>query len=157
MFHAEHTIRRVIMLSAWVTSRHISMTYGRKANNWHVNSGMGWSCDVVDQKFGNLSNGDGSVPWRFIETITGGADLIGDWAIISYIRRRGGYGQRQASRIMRGLALPTIDQGVPYVSEAALDDHLDKRKARRREASSKKAEALNTAGPWVWRRSGPGD
>jgi hypothetical protein len=61
------------------------MAYGQQGSGFYVNSSQRVSRDVVDEKFGRLSKGDGSVPLRHIETITGGADLKGNWAIRSYI------------------------------------------------------------------------
>jgi hypothetical protein len=49
------------------------------------NSAQGWSRDKVEELFDKEGKADGSVALRYIETITSDAELIGKWAIVSYI------------------------------------------------------------------------
>ena len=148
------------------------MTYGKQANRFYVNSAQNLPRDKVDEQFGRESKGDGSVALGYIETITNGAELIGKWAIVSYIEEsllraeeenllppgevrfaQRHAAHRQAQRIMLGFAFPTA-QGLPYISKAELDGYLDARKAAIRKGQLQRAAALKRC-PWVWHLSGP--
>jgi hypothetical protein len=142
----------------------ISEGYGRKGCRFFVNSAQAWSRDRVDEKFGPESKADGSVPLAYIETLVSEADLVGRWAIRSYIQGKG-YSRETALTIMRELreigmlreirdiGRPTVRE-VPYMWKADLDDYLDARKAGVREGQLERAAALKQR-PWVWRLSGP--
>ena len=62
----------------------ISEGYGQRGNDWYVNSAQGWSLDKLDDCFPEMDE-RGSVPLGYIETLVGSADLVGKWAIHSYI------------------------------------------------------------------------
>ncbi|MGH8567429.1 MAG: hypothetical protein ACREXU_05270 [Gammaproteobacteria bacterium] len=103
----------------------ISEGYGRKGNDWYVNSGQSCSRDEAKNRF-PCAKPDGSVPLAFIETLVGSADLVGLWAIRSYIEGKG-YSRRTTQTIMRDY--PMLYDGVPYTWKASLDAYLDVRQA----------------------------
>jgi hypothetical protein len=140
------------------------MTYGRKGNDWQVNSSERISRYKVDARFGLKSKGDGEVSMAYLETITQGADLLGSWAIRSYIeerlflagppipqgevrfaRRRAA--RRQAQRLMSALGLPKTPEGIPYISKADLDARIDARKEEIRQARATGRGAAGDSAP----------
>jgi hypothetical protein len=102
------------------------MQYGRKGGCFYVNSAQSCSRDRVDEMFLNAAP-DGSVPWEYIETLTGGADLVGDWAIRSYIEAHG-YSRRAAQYLMREYAMSEA-RGLRHTQARSLGAYFDARKA----------------------------
>ena len=116
-----------------------------------MNSAQGWSLVNLDDWSPEMDE-RGSVPLGYIETLVGSADLVGKWAIHSYIIEATGYSGQTARAIMREYPMPTVC-GVPYTWRASLDAHLDARAAVIREGRLRRAEHLNENGPWTWRLS----
>ena len=78
-----------------------------------MNSAQAWSRDRVDEELGRESQADGSVSLGYIETLVSEADLVGRWAIRSYIQGKG-YSRETALTIMRELDMPDV-KGMPYL------------------------------------------
>lgn len=94
----------------------------------------------------------GKVPLGLIETLVGSADLVGRWAIRSYIIEVRGLSRGTARTIMREYPMPSIRE-VPYTWKASLDAIIDARAAARRQQGA----YLNENGPWTWHLYGPTD
>ena len=102
----------------------ISEGYGREGDRWYANSAQSLSKDKVDDWFQEEMDERGSVPVAFIETLVGSADLVGLWAIRSYIEAKG-YCRSTVRTIMCELyPMPTARGVVPYLWKAELDTYL---------------------------------
>ncbi|MGH8507401.1 MAG: hypothetical protein ACREVH_01580 [Gammaproteobacteria bacterium] len=102
-----------------------------------MNSGQGWSRDKVDEMFVREARPDGSVPLAVIETLVGSADLVGLWAIRSYIEGKG-CSRSTTQTIMRDYPMQDA-KGVPYTWQASLNEYLDARRAVIREGQLQRA------------------
>lgn len=133
----------------------ISNGYGRDGNRWYVNSAQSWSRDGKVEEHFREAAPNGSVPLGFIETLVDGADLVGRWAIRSYIESNW-YSRRSAQTIMRNLPMQRARE-IPYTTKKTVDDYLDAREAKIRAGQLQWAAHLNKNGPRVWHLYGPTD
>lgn len=94
-----------------------SMSYGREGDRLFVNSATGWSRDRVYETL-DVADWDGSVPWRYVYRITGGADLFGNVAMRRYTQSYG-YSRRTAHALLASLNPPAVC-GIPYTWKSSI-------------------------------------